>query len=656
MENIYNLLGSQGPFAERLVDFMPRVQQQEMAQAIADALDDYASLVVEAGTGTGKTYAYLVPALLSGKKIIVSTGTKNLQDQIFTRDLPKVLSVLGLRVPVSILKGRNNYFCHYRFEQKQLDGRLTPQQHQDVFHIRQWLNVTKSGDVSEITAVPEGSSIWPYATSTAENCLGSDCPRIGDCYVSQARREAQQSDLVVVNHHLFFADMALKDDGFGEVLPQANAFIFDEAHQMFDVATRFFGDTLSSRQILDLARDAKMEILKDAPDMRDATALADTLEQAAREFRLSLGLNERRAPWGAVARETSVTDSLKKLATSVNSFAELLKPACERGAGIEKCFQRMQLLRDRLSYFQFEDIPVAQDGTSVEQDNPSVDHILWFETQQKGFTLHKTPTDVAPQFESYMARQRAAWIFTSATLTVGNSFKHFTGALGISGARTFSWGSPFDYQQQALLYVPASMPDPNAPGYTHAVVEVIKPVVDASQGRTFVLVTSYKSLNTIANALKGNIQYPLLVQGELPRTELLENFRSLGNAVLLGTSSFWEGVDVKGEALSCVIIDKLPFSAPDEPVLQARIEQMQSHGDNPFMEIQIPRAVIMLKQGVGRLIRDSNDHGVLVICDPRLYSKSYGRVFLKSLPAMTVTRQLNQVNEFFNPHHENISA
>ena len=670
MQTIYDLLGSQGPFAERIADFVPRVQQQEMAQAIADALDDYSSLVAEAGTGTGKTYAYLVPALLSGKKVIVSTGTKNLQDQIFIRDLPKVLSILGLRVPVSILKGRNNYFCHYRFEQKQLDGRLTPQQHQDVFHIKQWLNTTRSGDVSEITTVPEGASIWPYATSTAENCLGSDCPRIGDCYVSQARREAQQCDLVVVNHHLFFADMALKDDGFGEVLPQANAFIFDEAHQMFDVATRFFGDTLSSRQILDLARDSKMEILRDAPDMSEATALADTLEHTTKEFRLALGLNERRAPWGSVAREHSVSDSLAKLATAVISFAEVLKPACERGAGIEKCYQRMQLLKDRLDSFRLDHDTFKQthtgenhidenhtDQNHTDDDNSSVpDHILWFETQQKGFSLHKTPTDIAPQFESYMARQRAAWIFTSATLTVGNSFKHFTNALGICEAKTYSWDSPFDYKQQALLYVPADMPDPNAPGYTHAVVDVIKPVVDASQGRTFVLVTSYKALNTIANALRGKIHYPLLVQGELPRTELLENFRSLGNAVLLGTSSFWEGVDVKGEALSCVIIDKLPFSAPDEPVLQARIEQMQQHGDNPFMEIQVPRAVIMLKQGMGRLIRDTNDHGVLVICDPRLYSKSYGKVFLKSLPAMAVTRQLEHVNEFFNPQHENISA
>ena len=653
MPSMHDLLGRHGPFAKHIPDFVPRVQQQEMAQAVADALHDYSSLVAEAGTGTGKTYAYLVPAIIgckeSGIKVIVSTGTKNLQDQIFSRDLPKVLEVLGLRVPISLLKGRNNYFCHYRFEQKQVDGRLSAQQHHDMVYIKQWLNITKSGDVSEIKSIPEDAAIWPMVTSTTDNCLGSDCPFLSDCFVNKARREAQQSDLVVINHHLFFADMALKDDGFGEVLPQANAYIFDEAHQMFDVATRFFGETLSSRQILDLARDSKMEVLQDAADLGEALSLADALEQSAKEFRLTLGVNERRAPWDVLAAEENVKTALHALANVVSDSTTVLKTAAERGVGIEKCYQRMRLLKERLGHFL---------AKSREQhDQPSSDnHILWYETHQKGFMLHKTPTNVATQFEGYMAKQRAAWIFTSATLTVGDSFKHFTGALGIADARTCSWGSPFDFKHQALLYVPANMPDPNAPHYTHAVVDVVKPVINATQGRTFILVTSYKALNVIAKALRGRISYPLLVQGDMPRTEILEQFRSLGNAVLLGTSSFWEGVDVKGEALSCVIIDKLPFSAPDEPVLQARIEQAQKQGGNPFMEIQLPRAVITLKQGVGRLIRDVTDQGVLVICDPRLYSKSYGRVFLKSLPDMDVTRELDHVSEFFNPIDENISA
>jgi ATP-dependent DNA helicase DinG len=358
---------------------------------------------------------------------------------------------------------------------------------------------------------------------------------------------------------------------------------------------------------------------------------------------------ERRSPWDIMAGDANVQSALHALASVITDFATVLKSAAERGAGIEKCFQRMLLLKERLRHFLSEN---REDDDQAAADN----HILWYETHQKGFMLHKTPTDVAPQFESYMAKQRAAWIFTSATLTVGGSFKHFTGALGITEARTCSWGSPFDFKRQALLYVPGKMPDPNAPNYTNAVVDVIKPVVDVTQGRTFVLVTSYKALNIIAKALRGRISYPLLVQGDMPRTEILDQFRSLGNAVLLGTSSFWEGVDVKGEALSCVIIDKLPFSAPDEPVLQARIEQAQKQGGNPFMEIQLPRAVITLKQGVGRLIRDVNDQGVLVICDPRLYSKSYGRVFLQSLPDMDVTRELDHVNEFFHPIDENISA
>lgn len=649
MPNIYDLLGAHGPFADQLTDFVPREQQQEMAQAVADALDDHDTLIAEAGTGTGKTYAYLVPAVLSGKKVIISTGTKNLQDQIFTRDLPKVLSVLDLRVPVSILKGRNNYFCHYRFEQKQQDGRLTPQQHHDMAHIRQWLNATKSGDVSEITAIPEEATLWPHVTSTADNCIGSDCPFLSDCFVNKARRAAQQSEVVVINHHLFFADMALKDDGFGEVLPQANAFIFDEAHQMVDVATRFFGDTLSSRQILDLARDSKVELLQDAPDMGDALALTDALEQSARQFRLALGVNERRANWTAIAGEVEVQTAMQAMNDTVTDLAAMLKSAAERGTGIEKCFQRMQLLKERIHGFLTEKSEASVEGAL---DN----NILWYETFAKGFMLHKTPTNIAPQFESYMKGQRAAWVFTSATLTVSNSFDHFTNALGIDEAITHSWASPFDFKRQALLYVPANMPDPNAPSYTSAVVDVIKPLIKATRGRTFILVTSYKALNIIANALRGHIQFPLLVQGDMPRTEILERFRSLGNAVLLGTSSFWEGVDVKGEALSSVIIDKLPFSAPDEPVLQARIEQAQKQGGNPFMQIQLPRAVITLKQGVGRLIRDINDQGVLVICDPRLHSKSYGRIFLRSLPDMEISRELSRVNEFFNPVDENISA
>jgi ATP-dependent DNA helicase DinG len=377
--------------------------------------------------------------------------------------------------------------------------------------------------------------------------------------------------------------------------------------------------------------------------------LADTLEHSARQFRLALGADERRANWDAIASETDVQTALQALANVVSDFAVMLKSAAERGTGIEKCCQRMQLLKLRirhyLSEYQFVDDEAAADN-----------HILWYETFAKGFMLHKTPTDIAPQFAHYMAGQRAAWIFTSATLTVGNSFNHFTSALGIAEADTHSWGSPFDFKRQALLFVPARMPDPNAPNYTHAVVDVIKPLITATQGRTFILVTSYKALNIIAKALRGHIQYPLLVQGDMPRTEILDRFRALGNAVLLGTSSFWEGVDVKGEALSSVIIDKLPFSAPDEPVLQARIEQAQKQGDNPFMQIQLPRAVITLKQGVGRLIRDVNDQGLLVICDPRLYSKSYGRVFLNSLPDMEITRELSRVNEFFNPIDENISA
>ncbi|WP_455204939.1 ATP-dependent DNA helicase [Kaarinaea lacus] len=646
MQSIDELLGSNGPFAAKISDFAAREQQQQMALAVAQTLDDFDTLIAEAGTGTGKTFAYLIPALLSGKKIIISTGTKNLQDQIFYRDLPKVLEVLDVPVSTSLLKGRSNYFCHYRFEQKQLEGRLTPQQHHEFHHLKDWLHSTKSGDISELTQVSEHSNIWPYVTSTVENCLGSDCPFISDCFVMQARRKAQESEVVIVNHHLFFADMVLRDEGFGEVLPTADCFIFDEAHQLLDTATRFFGDAISSRQFMELARDSKLEILQQAPDSDRAIILSDAVEQNTKELRLAFGVRERRAPWLDVNANNAVAEALQSLNHTLSEFEQCLKRTAERSAGLEKCWQRSWQLLQKLGAFS------STSNISQHSDDPDdqsqEQQVLWYETHTRGFVLHKTPISVASQFSAYMKNRQCAWVFTSATLSVGGRFDHFSQGLGIGDARACSWDSPFDFKQQALLYAPQDMPDPNSESYVEAVIKVVAAVIEISRGRTFVLVTSYRNLNAVAAYFRKKINFPLLVQGDLPRTELLERFRSLGNAVLIGTSSFWEGVDVKGEALSCVIIDKLPFSAPDDPVLQARIDEMQKCGANAFMSIQLPRAVIALKQGVGRLIRDINDRGVLVICDPRLYTKSYGRVFIRSLPPMETTRDMDQVIQFFN--------
>lgn len=666
MLSVFDLLGSKGPFAELLQGFAPRIQQQEMASAVETALDQHQVLVAEAGTGTGKTFAYLVPALLSAqyasKKVIISTGTKNLQDQLFYRDLPLVKKALKSPVKTALLKGRANYFCHYRFEQKQRQGRLTWQQLNDFSAIKNWLPNTKMGDIAELGTVPEDASIWPLVTSSADNCLGSDCEYINDCYVNKARRLAQQADVVVVNHHLFFADMALRDEGFGEVLPGANAFVFDEAHQLAHTAQQFFGSHISSRLIFELCKDSRVEMLEEAADVAEAGELADALEKAVKELRLALGEAGQRVPWEKFSADEHVVSCFADMQAAGADLELCLKESVVRSSGIESCWRRASELLHRLSLFQTEET----DSQALEQ----ADEVIWLETHSTGFTLHQTPTDVSEPFSQYLSAQEASWIFTSATLSVSGHFDHFSQALGLDQAVCYTWDSPFDFSRQSLLFVPEQMPEPNTSEYLDAVVNVCKQVLDLSEGRAFILVTSYRALNEISRQLQGKIDYPLLVQGELSKGELLESFRREGNAVLLATSSFWEGVDVKGSALSCVIIDKLPFAAPDDPILQARIDAMAQEGKNAFMEIQLPRAVISLKQGVGRLIRDVKDTGALVICDPRTISKSYGKVFLNSLPQMTKTRKLERVAGFFqycktlettgngetNPENETASA
>jgi ATP-dependent DNA helicase DinG len=629
-----------------------------MARAVAGAMAQNGRLIAEAGTGTGKTFAYLTPALLSGKKVLVSTGTKNLQDQLYYRDLPKVMDALGASVRIALLKGRSNYFCHYRFEQKQLEGRLSALQQDEFARIREWLNITRFGDVTEIDTIAEESAIWPFVTSTADNCLGSDCPHLSDCFVMKARRAAQESDVVVINHHLFFADLVLREEGFGEVLPGADCLIFDEAHQLPETAMRFFGRSVSSRQMLDLGRDAQLEILQEASDEARALQLCEVLTRHVQDMRLAFERVESRAAWSTVARHDDVVSALDALHQTLYAFEAQLKVLAARGAGLEKCWQRSALLLAGLSRFCAEGHSEDCSAASPDAEQEDEPQVQWYETTRRGFTLHQTPIRIAESFSRAMdSLPGAAWVFTSATLSVAGDFGHFTQALGIADAAAHSWESPFDYSKQALLYAPPDMPNPNSPTFSSAVANVAESIVNMAKGRTFILVTSYKALRAIARQLQPRIDYPLLVQGEMARTELLQRFRRLGNAVLIGTSSFWEGVDVKGEALSCVIIDRLPFSAPDDPVLQARIESFQAQGKSPFMQIQIPKAVVTLKQGVGRLIRDGNDRGLLVICDPRLQTKSYGRIFLRSLPPMPRSRDILEVEAFFaQSSRETVSA
>jgi ATP-dependent DNA helicase DinG len=633
VSGLTELLGEAGPLKDCVRDFSPRIEQQQMAEATAETIAASSTLIVEAGTGTGKTFAYLMPALLSGKKVIISTGTRHLQDQLFGKDLPVVREALNAPVHSALLKGRSNYLCWHRLQTAGSEGRqLSGKQMHELEDVRAWSGHTASGDIAELGLVSEDSVVWPRVTSTVENCLGQECEYFQDCFVVKARRNAMEADIVVINHHLLFADMVLKEEGFGELLPGADAFIIDEAHQLPEVASIFFGTTLSSHQLRDLARDVRLEHLREAGDMQDLPDAADRMEAVIHQLRLALGQADRRAAWSEVAADQGLQAVLLDLAGCLQRLKEWLELAAERGKGLESCRQRATVMNDRLLLLL---------------GHASSDYIHWFETFRTSFRLNLTPLDVAPYFKSCVESLQSAWVFTSATLAVGEGFEHFSGQLGLDDARKLKLDSPFNYKKNALLYMPTEMPAPNDRFYVDAVVSCARDILQASRGRAFMLFTSHAALQSAARQLQDTLPYPLLVQGSSPRRELLERFRELGNAVLLGTSSFWEGVDVRGAALSCVIIDKLPFGSPGEPVLQARIEAMRALGENPFMQYQLPRAVINLKQGVGRLIRDENDRGVLVLCDPRLRGKAYGKVFIKSLPDMQQTSSTDVVERFF---------
>jgi ATP-dependent DNA helicase DinG len=633
--DMVELLGPDGPLARHAPGFAPRLQQQQMAVAVDAILNEGGTLIVEAGTGTGKTYAYLAPALRSGMRVIISTGTRHLQDQLYHRDLPVVRRALQSPANIALLKGRGNYLCRYRLRLTDQEGRLTSrEQVAELRHIHSWMRRTRRGDIAEVANVPEASPIWSRVTSTTDNCLGQECPDLSDCFLAKARREAQAADLLVINHHLFFADMAIKETGFAELLPGAEAIILDEAHQLPEIASHFFGKSLSSRQLLELTRDTLVEQLRDAPDFPVLRERAQTLEIAIAALRETLGVGDRRALWREVAAQSAVREAVADLTLKLDALRDALREAAGRGKGLENCARRSDDLAQRF---------LALTGTILEPAS-----VCWFETRGRGWILTLTPLDIAPTFQERMTAQPGAWVFTSATLAVGQRFDHFAARLGLTDYAALCLDSPFDFADHTLLYHPPGLPDPATPSYTTALLEAALPVLDASRGRAFLLFTSYRALREAAEWLAGRVGYPLLVQGQWPKAALLKQFRELGNAVLLGTASFWEGVDVRGEALSCVIIDRLPFASPGDPVMQARIESLRQRGENPFMDYQLPQAVITLKQGVGRLIRDVSDRGVLVLGDPRLLSKSYGRTFLDSLPPMPRTKKLERVQAFFN--------
>ncbi|RJG00465.1 ATP-dependent DNA helicase [Noviherbaspirillum sedimenti] len=647
-QEVEQLFDAGGPLGQAVSGFRPRQSQTEMAQAIAEAIAQQGSLIAEAGTGTGKTFAYLAPALLWGGKVIVSTGTKNLQDQLFLRDIPTVRKALNTPVSVALLKGRANYLCHFHLERTLQNGRLTARE--DVGYLREisrFAKTTSTGDKAELARVPETALVWNLVTSTRDTCMGAECQYYQDCFVMKARREAQQADVVVVNHHLFFADVALKDTGIAELLPSANTIVFDEAHQLPETASLFFGETVSTAQVLELCRDVLAEGLAHARDGAAWPQVVAPVERAARDLRLAFSQDIVRLAVGQIAPSSPFFPALDKLMSELEGMIVVLQAQSERAETIEQCRVRAHELSAKLMAWK------SASGAAPAQVEEEQQAVLWVEAFSTSLQLHKTPLSIAPVFSKQREGTPRAWIFTSATLAVKNDFQHYTSQMGLHDAPARTWPSPFDYGKQALLYVPDGLPQPNSPGYTDAVVDMALPLIEAAGGRTFLLCTTIRAVNRAAERLRAefearNLPFPLLVQGEAGRTELLERFRSAGNAVLIGSQSFWEGVDVRGDALSLVIIDKLPFAPPDDPVLAARIEALERRGLNGFVHHQLPEAVITLKQGAGRLIRDETDRGVLVICDPRLISKPYGRRIWQSLPPFKRTRVAADVLAFFN--------
>lgn len=642
MAELRAIFSSEGLLARNIPDYRSRTQQLEMAQAIAQAIENREILVAEAGTGTGKTFAYLVPALLSGGKVILSTGTKTLQDQLFQRDIPTIRAALKIPVTVALLKGRANYICHYHLERTLNSDHIHFANRTEAKYLKlieRYANTSGHGDKSGLDKVPEQAVVWQYVTSTRENCLGSDCPYYRQCFVMEARKRALAADMIVVNHHLFFADVMLRDEGLSELLPACNTVIFDEAHQLPEVASLFFGESVSTGQIVTLTRDVHNEALLVA---REFTPLFDALaavEKAALAIFAIVPEKHTRLSSTVAAQRHGFSDAQQALQEKLVQLVTLLETQSVRSQELQNCWLRAQAILNKFRQWQ--------------EQTTSSKVISWIETYTQSLQFNTTPLSIAETFSKQLNASARAWIFTSATLSVKKDFSHYNRIMGLGDARTASWDSPFDFPNQALLYVPTQLPDPNTQHYTESIIQAVLPIIKANGGRAFILCTSLRNMQQIYELLQEvfdqeQLELPLLLQGQETRTALLDRFRKLGNAVLVGSQSFWEGVDVRGRALSLVIIDRLPFASPDDPVLSARIEKYTQEGRNAFLEYQLPHAIISLKQGAGRLIRDEHDRGVLMICDPRLVSKPYGKRIWQSLPPMKRTRDLEEVLHFLN--------
>lgn len=655
IDDLHALFGPEGQLAQHLPGYAPREAQQALSSAIQETLEARGVLVAEAGTGTGKTWAYLVPAFLSGEKVLVSTGTRTLQDQLFHRDIPRLREALALPVRVALLKGRSNYVCHYHLERLEQDerGLKSRDEAAQLRQIRQFTQLSNTGDKAELPAVPETADIWNRVTSTRENCLGQECPFVKDCFLLKARRQAQEADVVVVNHALFMADLALREEGIPDLLPETGLVVFDEAHQLPDTATRFLGQSVSLHQLLDLARNAEAAGLAHAREVVRWSELCQALESATREFRLvSAPVGQMpggRAPFDQIPEPEAFDQTLDRLAQALDALTESLATQEERHPDLAAAMRTGRTLRARLLQW-------AQPARGVPEPADEA-AVRWIEHGLHSVRLMRAPLSVARIFSGFR-RPEQAWVLTSATLSVRGNFSHFQHQLGLQSARTESWASPFDYPAQGLLYVPCTLPWPSDPGFTDAFARALLPLVDACVGGVLVLCTTLRAVDRVADQLLRGLlvsDRPVMRQGEASRGVLLERFRAAGNAILVGSTSFWEGIDVPGDALTLVAIDKLPFAPPDDPVLEARLNVCRAEGGNPFMEYQLPQAALLLKQGAGRLIRSEQDWGVLMVGDGRLVDKPYGRLLWQGLPPFARTRDAAVALDFL-AHPPSVTA
>ena len=635
--SVNNFFNYNGPLSNIIEGYQLRPSQVEMANMVDSALLKQESLIIEAGTGTGKTFAYLAPALMKGGKVIISTATKNLQDQLFNKDIPKIREALNIPVKVNLLKGRSNYLCQLRLEETARQDQFVNEEDGVHFEkIKKFNDHSKTGEISEVQGVPELASVWPMVTSTADHCLGQSCDFAKSCFFLKARKEALSAEIVIVNHHLFFADFVLKDEEVSEILPKANTIIFDEAHQLPDIASIFFGNNLSTNEILKLVQDIQALFEKIGKSKKKLATHSLQIIENINTLRALFPAQNHRLTYEKIQNFEDFTSFFQSINNILLKFDKFFSLIDDQSPEQKKIYERYSKVCEKLSPWL------------TKKNN---NYVYWLDIFSKSIQLNMTPFSIAESFDKFKAENKMSWIYTSATLAVNESFNFFQSMMGLNQAKAKKLDSPFDFKNNACLYVPNNMPEPNSVLFTLSLIKKIYPLIQAAKGRTFILSTSLKAMSEISALLKNefderNINLPILTQGEDSKKILIDRFKSYGNAILIGSMSFWEGIDVRGSSLSLVIIDKLPFQSPGDPVFESKINRIKMQGENPFMTFQLPKAIITLKQGAGRLIRDEKDKGVLMICDPRIIDKPYGKRIWKSLPAFKRTRQEIDVTSF----------